>query len=562
MKADLAILRRLLCLARPQWGVMALAGVLASVTILASFALMAVAGWFIAAMAIAGATTGMMNYFLPAAAIRFLAILRTGGRYLERLVSHDAVFRVLAALRLFLFRRLEPLSPGQLEDRRGADLASSLIGDIDTLQHAFLRLGVPLAVSLACSILVVAVLAVLHPPTALVVAGLLLCSGGLVPALARRAAAGPGADAVRLRAELREATVDLLQGATDLGAAGATERQLAALDSLSSRLCDAQRRAAAPAALAEAAVGLAAGLALFGAALLSVAGVAAGHLAPQMAPMLALAALASFEAVAPLPAAMQRWGEVMAAARRIFAIADMTPRIVPPPCPSPQPRDAGLVFKGVRLSYAADAAPALDGLDLRIASGGRVALLGPSGAGKSSIGRLLLRFVEYEGEILLGGHELRRYHTEDLRRHVGLAAQDAPLFNGTLRGNLLMAAPEADEKAIARALSAARLADFVAGLPEGLDTVVGEAATRISAGEARRLVVARTLLRDPMILVLDEPTENLDATTARQLLRSLAQATAGRTTILITHDPAAAAAFADEIIHLAGGRAVPADGAG
>ncbi|WP_234055342.1 amino acid ABC transporter ATP-binding/permease protein, partial [Xanthobacter sp. R2A-8] len=365
-----------------------------------------------------------------------------------------------------------------------------------------------------------------------------------------------GADAVALRAQLRVAVVDALQGATDLRAAGAVERQLAAISAQSEALVEAQRRASISGTWAEAAVGLCAGFALWAAALLSAASVAASGLAPAMVPALTLAALASFEAVAPLPAAMQRWGEVMAAARRLFDLADRTPAIVAGPEPSPVPQDGGLDFSTVRLRYGADAPLALDGLDLTIPSGRHVALLGPSGAGKSSVGRLLLRFFEYEGEIRLGGHDLRRYQPEDLRRLVGVAAQDAQLFNGTIRDNLLIAAPDADEGAMGRALEQAQLAAFVTELPAGLDTWIGEGGARLSAGQARRLVVARALLRAPLILVLDEPTENLDATTSRRLLASLAQATAGRTVILITHDPVAASEFADEIVRIEAGRRV------
>ncbi|TBR27393.1 MAG: thiol reductant ABC exporter subunit CydC, partial [Reyranella sp.] len=477
--SDLAVMRRLLALARPWRGWMGLAVFVACATVLASVALMGVAGWFIAAMAIAGVTTGMMNYFLPAAGIRFFAIVRTGGRYGERLLSHEATLRLLAGLRLWLFRRLIPLSPGQLQARRGGDLAGSLQADVETLQHAYLRLASPVAVALACSIAVVLVVAVLHPPTALALALLLIVAGGVVPALARRAAAAPGAEAVASRAALRVATVDLLQGLTDLRAAGAVERQLAALDGLGQRLVDNQSRAANAGVMAEAAVGLSAGLALWSAALLASASVAAGALLPEVAPALvpalALAALAAFEAVAPLPAAMERWGEVRAAAHRIFDLADRSPAIVAGPDPSPPPRDASIVFSSVRLRYAPDLPPALDGLDLAIPDGRHLTILGPSGAGKSSLGRLLVRFWEYEGEIRLGGHDLRRYRPDDLRRLVGIATQDAQLFNGSVRDNLLMAAPEADAAAMDQALEVVQLAGFVRNLTDGIDTWIGEA---------------------------------------------------------------------------------------
>ena len=556
--SGLALVRRLLALARPWRGWMLLAVLVACATVLASVALMGIAGWFIAAMGIAGVTTGMMNYFLPAAGIRFFAIVRTGGRYGERLLSHEATFRLLAGLRLWLFRRLIPLSPGQLQSRRGGDLAGSLQADVDTLQHAYLRLASPIAVALVCSVAIVLVVAALHPPTALALAVLLIVAGGIVPTLARRAATVPGAEAVAARAALRVRAVDLLQGLTDLRVAGAVERHLATLDAIGERLVDSQSRASNAGVVAEAAVGLSAGLALWSAAVLASASVVTGGLLPEVAPALvpalALAALAAFEAVAPLPGAMERWGEVRAAARRLFDLADRTPSIVAGPDPSPVPRDASVVFSSVRLRYAPDSPPALDGLDLEIPDGRHLAILGPSGAGKSSLGRLLVRFWDYEGEIRLGGHDLRSYRPDDLRRIVGIATQDAQLFNGSVRENLLMAAPEADTNALEHVLEVVQLAEFVRGLPDGIDTWIGEAGARLSAGQARRLVLARALLRDPRILILDEPTENLDAGTARQLIASLRAATQGRTVILITHDPRAAAQFTDEIVQMENGR--------
>lgn len=554
--SELAVLWRLLGLARPWRGWMTLAAGAACVTALASLGLMTTAGWFIAAMAIAGTTTGMMNYFLPAAGIRFFAILRTGGRYSERLLSHEATFRLLAGLRLWLFRRLEPLAPAGLEDRRGADLAGGLQADVDTLQHAYLRLGAPVAVALVCALLATTLITALHPPSGAAVGLLLLTGGALIPAAARRAAAAPGAEAVRLRAELRTAVVDMLQGAADLGAAGATRRHLAATEDLGLRLAAAQRRAAVPGAAAEAGLAFCAALALWVGALLAGGAVAAGTIAPALAPALALAAFASFEALAPLPAAVMRAGEVAAAARRIFELADRRPLLpedAEPPV-SCTPLDASLRLRGVRLRYAPDGPLALDGLDIDIAAGQRVALLGPSGAGKSSIAALLLRFRDYEGEIRLGGHDLRRYRAADLRRLVGVAGQDAQLLTGTLRENLGVAAPAADEAAMRRALETAQLGPFVGNLPAGLDTWIGEGGTRLSTGQARRLVIARTLLRDPLFLILDEPTENLDSATARRLLAALVADAPGRTTLLITHDRAVAGAFATEIRTLEGGR--------
>ena len=552
--SDFAVLKRLLALARP-WRAWILCAVLvASATVLAGVALMTIAGWFIGAMAIAGISTGIMNYFLPSAGIRLFAIVRTGGRYGERLLSHEATFRLLASLRLWLFRRLEPLAPAQLEQQRGADLAATLQADIDTLQHAYLRLASPLMVALSCSVLVVTGLAILHPPTAIAVGILLLAAGGISPAIAKRVADAPGAEAVRSRAALRVAVVDLLQGLSDLRTTGAVGRQLATIGEWNNRLVDAQCRAATSGALSMEVVSFCASLALWSTALLAGASASQGGLPPALIPALALAALAVFEAIGPLPAAIERWSEVTAAGRRLIALADQTPIFGTDLQPSPAPVDGSVVFSAVCLRYAHGAKPALDSLDLAIQSGQRIALLGPSGAGKSSIAGLLLRFWDYEGEIRLGGHNLRRYRPEDLRRLVGVAAQDAQLFNGTVRDNLLMAEPRANDFAMYDALETAQLAGFVRALPDGLDTWIGEAGARLSAGQARRLVLARTLLRKPLVLVLDEPTENLDASTSRRLLEDLVVAVAGRTAILITHDPRAAVTFAQDVVRMDAGR--------
>lgn len=557
MRADLKLLYRLLGLLRPYWGWMALGTALALVTTLANVALMAVAGWFIAAMALAGASGVLIDYFTPAALIRLFAILRTGGRYLERLVTHEATFRLLAELRVWLYRRLEPLAPAQLERHRGADLLERIQADVETLQHAYLRLFVPVAVALAGAATVTLVLAAYSRAIALLALALLLAAGVALPLLLRRAGDGPGAELVRTRAALRSALLDGVQGMAELHVYGASERQAREVARLTQRLSAAQRRLASLSGISEGAVALCASLAMWGGVLLGAALLGQGRLEPADLPLLAFFVLAGFEAVGPLPLAFQKLGETLAAARRIFELVDEQPQVSDPRSPSPRPLDSGISMRGVRLRYDPGAPWALDGLDLELKAGARVALLGPSGAGKSSVVQLLLRLREYQdGEVRLGGNDLRSYRAEDLRAQIAVVSQDTYLFNATILDNLRIADPQAGEQTIERAARAAQIHDFIASLPEGYRSHVGEAGVRLSAGQARRVAIARALLRDAPILLLDEPTENLDAPTERALLADIDRLMAGRTVLLITHKLGGLLRQFDEVLLLERGRVV------
>lgn len=557
MTGDLRLLLRVLWLFRPYGWWMALGVLLACLTVLANVGLMAVAGGFIASMAIAGLADGMMNYFLPAAAIRLLAIIRTGGRYAERLISHEATFRLLARLRLWLFWKMEPLAPAGLQDHRGADLTSRIQSDIDTLQHAYLRLFTPIAVALIALVVIGTIIALYSGEAALWVLALLLVAGAIVPGLVLRATAAPAAAIVDTRAEMRIAVVDALQGMTDIKLFGDSARNAGELARLGEQLGSNKLRVASLGSLSENMIGFCAGLAMWGATLIAIVAASRGTLARFEVPVLTLAALASFEAVASIPLALQRLGEVVAAARRIFALADATPAIAPGSIASAQPRDASIALEDVRLRYGDTVHWALDGATLAIGSGRRVALTGPSGSGKSSIVRLLLRFWEYQGgRISVGQSDLRACDPEELRNVIGVVSQDTQLRNATIRDNLSMAAPGADETAIRDALRIVQLKDFVEGLEEGLDTWVGEGGVRLSVGQARRLVIAMVVLRKSPILILDEPTEGLDATTGHHLLKALTAYMTGRTVLIITHNPEQVLDLVDEVILLENGRVV------
>jgi ATP-binding cassette subfamily C protein CydC len=551
---DVRVLRRLLALFAPWRRWMIAGAAVALLALLANVALLAVAGDFIASMALAGAAAVAINYFTPAAMIRGAAIARTAGRYVERLLTHEATFRLLAHLRLWFYRRIEPLAPERLQRWRSADLMSRMLADIETLNQVYLRLFVPLAVGVAGSVLALSVMALYSRAVAASTAALLVVAGVVLPALLRRRGAPAAARQLQLRTQLRVDVADALAGAAELRVYGGEARALQRVNDGSEALLGEQRRLADLAGLAAGGVGLCANMALWFALLWALPQVAARQLAPAHLAMLALFALAVFEAVAPLPLAFQLLGEMLAAARRLFELADIEPP--PQPALSPRPRDAGIVLRDVRLRYADDAPWALDGIDLELAAGARLALVGASGAGKSSVVQLLARFRDYAGSARVGGHELRDYAGDDARALLAVVSQDDYLFHGTLLDNLLLARPDASEAQIVDACRCAQLHDFINGLPDGYHSSLGEGGMLLSGGQARRLALARALLKDAPILILDEPTEGLDAATERDLFAALAQAMAGRTVLLISHRLGALAALVDEVAVLHAGRVV------
>jgi ATP-binding cassette subfamily C protein CydC len=529
-------LLRLLRLSQPYAGWMALGLLAALVTLVAQVGLLAISGWFIAAMAVAGVSGTAINYFTPAAVIRAFAILRTGGRYLERLVTHEATLRLLSRLRAWLFEHLEPLAPAGLQDARSGDLLSRIGADIDTLDKFYLRLIVPVLVALIGGGAAVLFLAVYDGGLALVALIGLLVAGVLVPWGVQRLSASAAARQVTTSAELRTAVVDGLQGMSELAVYGRQQVQARIVDDLSAAWVDDQRRLADLNGVSLAAIGLIANLSVWAGLLVAIPLVGSGQLAGPDLVMVALFLLACFEAVAPLPQAFQSLGATLTAARRLFAIVDARPAVVDPAGVSPEPRELDLVFDAVAMRYAADRPRALDGLSFSLAPGQRLAIVGATGSGKTSVVNLLLRFWDYEaGSIRLGGHELRRFRAADLRRLIGVVSQHSHLFHTSIRENLLLANPDASDAALQRACEVAQLDAFIATLPDGYDTLVGEGGVGLSGGQARRLAIARAVLRDAPILVLDEPTEGLDSGTAQALMGAVRRLMSGRTVLLITH---------------------------
>ncbi len=550
----MSTLLRLLRFYRPYLGWLAGGIALNVLVVLSNVGLLALSGWFITAMALSGLAPVPIEYFAPAAAIRGLALLRTGGRYCERLVTHEATFRLLASLRAWFYASLEPLAPARLQLHRGGDLMSRIRSDIDSLDNLYLRVVAPTLAALVSAVLLTGFLALFSGSAALVLAACLIGAGVALPLAARGFGRGPGRRVVAIRAELRSAVSDTVRGLAELVVDAAIERREADIDALSRSLVREQRRQARLTIVSTALSGLVAALALWGTLLVGIPAVRDGRLSGPELAMVAFLVLASFEAVAPLPAAFQALGETLAAAARIFALVDAEPAVAEPACEAAAPCRFDLRVQGLRMRYDPASPWALDGIDLDVPQGGRLGIVGPSGSGKSSLLAVMLRFWEHQaGEVLIGGVAVASLRGETVRGLCSVVAQQTHLFNTSIRENLLLARPGATDDDLLRALRRAHLEADVAALPDGLATVVGENGARFSGGQARRLAIARAFLKDAPILLLDEPTEGLDAASERAVLDGLATLMHGRTTLLITHRPQALAGM-DQVVRLDQGR--------
>lgn len=531
-------MRELLRMLRPasrHWRWMAGGIGLGVAVIAANAALMAISGWFIASMAVAGVKQASFNYFFASASIRALAILRALGRYAERLVSHEAAFHILADLRVWLFKRLIPLAPAGLESYAGGDLAGRLRADVDSLENLYLRIVAPLATGAFTILLAGLFVLVWSGSAALVLTALLLLAGLLLPLLARHLAEQPGKRSTELSGALRTSVTEGLQGAEELLLLGATDKQTRTVEELSSGLIRQQLRLGQINSLTLAGVTSCGALAMAGLALVCIPQVQAGQLAGPNLVMLLLFSAATFEAVGPLAHSLQLIPATSEAIRRIRELAD-----APLPLPEPlQPQTAEscrIVLDQVSCSYG-NGQSVLEQFSLTVNPGERVAVVGPSGSGKSTLIELLLRFRPYQGTITIGGVELRESTSDELARMVAAVPQQPHLFNSTIRENILLGREISDEQLHA-ALSDSGLAEWVATLPQGLDTPVGETGSAVSGGEARRIALARALVANAPILLLDEPTEGLDGATEQSVVERLRARLRGTTLLVVTHRPA------------------------
>jgi ATP-binding cassette subfamily C protein CydC len=530
------ILWRLISLFKPYWGWMALGILLSLITLLANVGLMALSGWFITAMAIAGVAGVSIDYFSPAAGIRGLAILRTGGRYIERVVTHEATFKMLAGLRQWFYLHLEPLAPAVLQQYHSGDLLSRLRADIDALENIYLRVISPVIVALIASSLYVYILSRYHVALAWVELLLLLIAGVLTPFIVNRLSQTSGQQIVALSTELRTEVIDSVQGMGELLIYAAAERQAQKINQISKTLLQQQSKMARYNGFSQAVLSLCANLAVLLVAIISIPLVTQfGMPAPQLA-MLLLFTLASFEAVLALPLAFQTLPATFASARRIFAIIDSQPLVVEPKAVSPIPQHYDIEFKQVSFRYQATMPLALDQLNFTLKTGQHLALVGESGCGKSTVINLLLRFWQADrGEIYFGGYPLAAYNSDDCRQYFSVVTQHSHFFNSTITRNLLLANREATQQQIETVCRLAQIHEFIISLPEGYETWVGEAGFKLSGGQLKRLTIARALLKEAPVLILDEPGEGLDSATEQAVLEAIFAYKKQSSILLITH---------------------------
>jgi thiol reductant ABC exporter CydC subunit len=486
--------------------------------------------------------------------VRAFAITRSLLRYGERLSSHDAALRLLGRVRASFFRRLAPLVPGDLSGPRSGDLLSRFVGDVDALQDLYLRALAPPVVAPLVTAASALTAWLILPAAAPIVFVCLLLASIVVPGLAATLAASAGRRQAPARAALSAELVETIEGATELAVAGRGAERVARLRAADARLAAIARRDALAAASATVLGSLAAGLTVIALLAVAIPAVHGGTLAGVLLASLAFLALAAFEGIAPLPLAARRLRACAEAARRIDELCDRQPTVADSAHPKPVPPVGDLALEGVRASYGPGAPAVLDGVSLRLEPGRLVALRGPSGAGKTTLAHLLVRFRDVDsGSVTIGGVDVRDVAQEDLRKAVVFAAQDAHLFNTTLRENIQLARRDADEADIWHALESADAADWAHSLPDGLDTFAGEDGGVISGGQRQRIALARALLADARFLILDEPTAHLDAETARRVIAHIAAGARDRGVLVITHSDAGLEHF-DEVLELRGGR--------
>ena len=514
---------------------------LSLLTTLASITLLTLSGWFISASAIAGllvldGNALTFNFMLPAAQIRALAITRTLGRYGERLVTHEATFRVLASIRGWFFQQLIPLVPGRLSLMRSGDLLSRMTADIDALDALYLRLLAPMTVALLGIIGVTVFLACYTPIISLTTGLILIVASVWVPWLFNRLGQEGAEQIIVLAANFRIRNIDMLQGLSELITNQAYGRFSNTLSQFSDLMINTQRLNNRLSAISSIITFLLSQVSVLITLILSTLLYTENLLSGAEVALVIFCVMAAFELVTPLPLAMQLLGKTQKAAQRIRQVADMSPTTPNPLESASLPKQYDMALDNVSFRYSEQQDWVLKNITLSIPQGSKIAVVGISGSGKTTLLQLLMRYYDPEiGQVLLNGQSLKHWHTDQLMTCFGVLSQRSQLFAASIRENLLIAKPTASVKELTAAIKAAGLEKFLSYLPEGLDTWVGESGVKVSGGEARRIALARLYLKNAPILVLDEPTEGLDSDTERDVFNALSVFANNKTVIMVTH---------------------------
>ncbi|MCJ7925403.1 MAG: cysteine/glutathione ABC transporter ATP-binding protein/permease CydC [Pantoea vagans] len=515
---------------------LALGIVLAIVTLLASIGLLTLSGWFLAASSVAGvAGLYTFNYMLPAAGVRGAAIIRTAARYAERLVSHDATFRVLQHLRVHTFSRLMALSPGQLSQFRQADLLNRFVADVDTLDHLYLRVISPLLGAFVVIVVVTLGMSFIDVSLALTLGGIMLSMLVLMPSLFYRLGSPAGVAIAHGRARWRQQLMQWLAAQAELTLYGASQSWRQQLDEDEQRWQQAQSQQQRLQAAAQSLLLLISGVTVTLLLWLGAATISEQQLPGSLIALVVFCALAAFEALAPVAGAFLPMSQVTTAAQRVNDIIDQSPAITFPAHSDARSGSLNVSIDRLDFSYPDRPDKVLNSCTLQVAAGEHIALLGPTGCGKSTLLALLTRARESQhGVIILNDLPITAWSESALRQRISVVTQRVHLFSQSLRDNLLLARPDATDEQLCRVLNDVGLHRLLEN-KEGLNAWMGEGGRPLSGGELRRLALARALLHDGDLWLLDEPTEGLDATTEQHILALLQRLTAGKTTIMVTH---------------------------
>lgn len=521
-------------LIRPHLRAFALPLILSLITLAAGTALLGVSGWFLTATALT--TVGIsFNLFAPSAAVRGFSFIRILSRYFEKLVGHNATLSLLSDMRRWLFASLFPRLPLPGRSLRHGDLVSRMTADVDALDALFLVAIGPLVTALVVGGAMTAILSWLLPGAQWFYAGAMAAAALAIPALLIVFTRDLGRRIVDAMASLRIQVLDAVAGHDDIvlfDQQHQAAKRFAVAQAELSRLRSWQGLAIA---LAGAGVQVVTGAALLGTLIVGLGALQSGAIGGAVLAGLLLAVMGSFEATNVVVRAVGKFGSALAAADRLKAIATRPPAIAEPARPIPLPQGTGVCFDHVDFRYD-DGAPVLADFCLDLPAGNHLAITGASGSGKSTLLALLLRLAEPQaGRITVAGTDISHVALADLHARIALLSQDSPVFFDTIRNNLTLARPDATDAEHWAALADARLEQAVRALPQGLDTMVGETGATLSAGQGRRLALARTLLSPAGIVVLDEPTEGLDRETELAFFTDMARALGGRTVICVTH---------------------------
>lgn len=529
----MSIFIRLMHIMGSSWLMMVLAGILGCLTIGSNIGLMAASAYLISSAALHPSITELS---VAIVGVRFFGIARAVFRYLERYVSHDATFRLLGTIRVWFYTKLEILAPARLLEWRSGELFSAIVGDVETLKEFYLRVLAPpfigiLVVSGTCLFLAKFNLLFVY----VLLAGAVLL-GILLPVVVYIVQKSIGDELVIARTRMKAQLVDSITGIVELAAFGQTHRQAQRIAELDKRLTGLQGRVANMTGIVDAVGLLIVNVTVWLVLWLAIPLVHSGQLEGIYLAVVALTVQSSFEAVLPLPLAVHYWVESMAAARRLLAIVDRSPAVFDKAEGVLPSADATIKVEKLSFRYNEQGTEVLHDISFTLASGKSLAIVGPSGAGKSTLLYLLLRFWDYDqGTIWLGGQELKSYQSQKLRNMFSVVSQQSHMFNASIRDNILLARPDASEAEFQQVLESAELSDWVRSLPQGYDTMVGQNGHALSGGQRQRIAIARALLRNAPILILDEPTVGLDALTEEAIMRTIEKLMTGRTMILITH---------------------------